>query len=103
MSHFAQYLLSAGSRPGQQLWQAESAFSQGCSAPAHRHIRNPALLRFCQTLAVSAATALVPEFYLQITPSSLPEGELLFSNNNKHSLSSTGHSYQCWLALAAQE
>lgn len=74
----AQYLLSAGSHPGQWFQQAESAFWWGCSAPAHQHVPNPALLPFCQTLAVSAGTVLLPDLYLQVTPSSLPEGELLF-------------------------
>lgn len=99
----AQYLLSAGSHPGQWFQQAESAFWWGCSAPAHQHVPNPALLPFCQTLAVSAGTVLLPDLYLQVTPSSLPEGELLFFNNNKHHLLNTEYSYQCWLALAAQE
>lgn len=42
---------------------------------------------FLQTLTLFAVTAPLPDFYLQITPSSLPEGELLSPNNYKHGLS----------------
>lgn len=75
----------------------------GLFCSVHQHVPNPVLLPICQALAVSAGTALLPDFYLQVTPSSLPEGELLFSNNNKHHLLNTECSYQCWVALAAQE
>lgn len=51
---------------------------------------NPALLHLSQIFTSSAATALLPYFYLQITPSSRPEGQITyFPSDHKHS-------YWCW-------